>query len=56
MNNTATLSYERPRFFTPWVWVISGLAALGLLSLFARFIFGLLGIIMKVMKKEKENE
>ena len=41
MNSTAKLSYEKPRFFTPWVWVISGLAALGLLSLFARFIFGL---------------
>ncbi len=41
MNSTTTLSYEKPRFFTPWVLVISGLAALGLLSLLARFIFGL---------------
>ena len=41
MNSTATLSYQKPRFFTPAVWFITGLAAIGLLSLFARFIFGL---------------
>lgn len=41
MNSTTTLSYDKPRFFTPWVWVISGIAAIGLLSLLARFIFGL---------------
>ena len=41
MNNSSTLSYEKPRFFTPVVWVITCLAAIGLLSLFARFIFGL---------------
>lgn len=38
---SSTISYEKPRFFTPIVWVITGLAAIGLLSLFARFIFGL---------------
>ena len=41
MNSTSTLSYEKPRFFTPAVWVITGLAVIGLLSLFARFIFGI---------------
>lgn len=38
---SSTISYEKPRFFTPIVWVITGLATIGLLSLFARFIFGL---------------
>jgi Ni/Fe-hydrogenase subunit HybB-like protein len=41
MNSTGTLSYDKPRFFTPVVWVITLLAAIGLLSLLARFIFGL---------------
>ena len=41
MNNTTTLSYEKPRFFTPGVWVITLLASVGLLSLLVRFIFGL---------------
>lgn len=41
MNSIGTLSYEKPRFFTPAVWVITLLAAVGLLSLLARFIFGL---------------
>ncbi len=41
MNSTGTLSYEKPRFFTPAIWVITLLAAVGLLSLLARFIFGL---------------
>jgi len=41
MNSTGTLSYEKPRFFTPAVWVITCLAAIGLLSLLARFIFGI---------------
>ncbi len=41
MNNTDILPYEKPRYFTPAVWVITCLAAIGLLSLFARFIFGI---------------
>ena len=41
MNSIGTLSYKKPRFFTPAVWVITLLAAVGLLSLLARFIFGL---------------
>jgi len=41
MTSTDTLSYEKPRFFTPVVWIITLLAAIGLLSLLARFIFGI---------------
>ena len=41
MNNTGTLSYEKPKFFTPAVWIITCLAAIGLISLFARFLFGI---------------
>ena len=37
----STISYEKPRYFTPGVIVITVLAAIGLLSLLARFIFGL---------------
>lgn len=39
MNNM--ISYEKPRYFTPGVIVITILAAIGLLSLLARFIFGI---------------
>ena len=41
MNNLNTLPYEKPRYFTPGVIVITMLAVIGLLSLFARFIFGI---------------
>lgn len=41
MNNTDTLSYEKPKFFTPGVWIFTIIAAIGILSLFFRFIFGL---------------
>jgi Ni/Fe-hydrogenase subunit HybB-like protein len=37
----STISYEKPRYFTPGVIVITALAAIGLLSLLARFIFGI---------------
>ncbi len=37
----STISYEKPRYFTPGVIVITVLAAIGLLSLLARFIFGI---------------
>ena len=37
----STISYEKPRYFTPGVIVITALAAIGLLSLSARFIFGI---------------
>ena len=37
----STISYEKPRYFTPGVMVITALAAIGLLSLLARFIFGI---------------
>ena len=37
----STILYEKPRYFTPGVIVITVLAAIGLLSLLARFIFGI---------------
>ncbi|RLD27221.1 MAG: Ni/Fe-hydrogenase cytochrome b subunit [Bacteroidetes bacterium] len=41
MNNSKTLLYEKPKYFTPGVIVITILAGIGLLSLLARFIFGI---------------
>ena len=38
---SSSISYKKPPYFTPGVIVITILAALGLLSLFARFIFGI---------------
>ncbi len=38
---SSTLLYEKPRYFTPGVIVIAILAAIGLLSLLARFAFGI---------------
>ena len=37
----STITYEKPRYFTPGVIVITALAAIGLLSILARFIFGI---------------